>query len=35
MAREQLFGSLQGFGLISSEDTRHCDAFGQVSDYVE
>ena len=35
MAWEQLFGSLEGLGLISSEDRRHGDALGQVSDYVE
>ena len=28
MAWEQLFGSLQGLGLISSEDGRHRDALG-------
>ena len=35
MAWEQLFGSLQGLGLISSEDWHHGDALWQVSDYVE
>ena len=35
MAWEQLLGSLQGLGLISSEDWRHRDALGQVSDHVE
>ena len=35
MAREQLFGCLEGPGLISSEDRHHGDAFGQVSDHVE
>ena len=35
MAWEQLFGSLEGLGLISSKDRRHCDALGQVSDHVE
>ncbi len=29
MARKQLFGSLQGYGLISREDRRHCDALWQ------
>ena len=35
MAWEQLLGSLQGLGLISSEDRHHRDALGQVSDHVE
>lgn len=35
MAWEQLFGSLEGLGLISSEDRRHGDALGQVSDHVK
>jgi hypothetical protein len=35
MARKQLFGSLEGFGLISSEDRCHRDALGQVSAHVE
>ena len=35
MAWEQLFGSLEGFGLISSKERCHGDAFGQVSDHVE
>ena len=35
MAWVQLLGSLQGLGLISSEDRRHRNALGQVSDHVE
>lgn len=35
MALDQLLGSLQGFGLVSSKDRHHRDAFGQVSDHVE
>ena len=35
MPWEQLFSSLQGLGLISSEDRHHGDALGQVSDHVE
>ena len=35
MAWEQLFSSLQGLGLISSEDRHHGDVLGQVSYYVE
>ena len=35
MAWEQLFGCLEGFGFISSEDRRHGDALWQVSYYVE
>ena len=35
MAWEQLLGSLQGLGLISSEDRHHSDALWQVSYYVE
>ena len=34
-AREQLFGSLEGLGLISSKERCHRDALGQVSDHVE
>ena len=35
MAWEQLLGSLQSLGLISSKDRRHSDALGKVSDHVE
>ena len=35
MAGEQLFGSLEGFGLISSKERHHGDSLGQVSYYVE
>ena len=35
MAWKQLFGSLQGLGLVSREDGHHRDAFEQVSYYVE
>jgi hypothetical protein len=35
IAREKLFGSLEGFGLVSSEDRHHSDALRQVSDYIE
>ena len=35
MAWEQLFGSLKGLMLVGSEDGRHRNALGQVSDYVE
>ena len=35
MAGEQLFGSLEGFVPVGSEDRHHGDAFGQVSDHVE
>ena len=35
MAWEQLFGSLEGLGLISSKERCHRDAFGQDSDHFE
>lgn len=35
MAWKQLFGSLKGLMLVGSEDRRHRDALGQVSDHVE
>ena len=35
MAREQLFGSFEGLGLIGSKERCHRDALGQVSDYLE
>ena len=35
MAGEQLFGSLEGFVPVGSEDRHHGDALGQVSNHVE
>ena len=35
MAWEQLFGSLQGLMLVGSENRRHRDTLGQISDHVE
>ena len=35
IAWEQLFGSLQGLMLVGSENRRHRDTLGQISDHVE